>query len=384
MKGAHADILLKIERAQWWALSNHPFYGSLSIRLSTVIDESPTACTDGKRIRWGATFAAALTDEETRFILLHETMHCAHGHLWRLPANGKANQACDYVVNRTLESVPGIKMPEGGLLCKEFDGLAEEEIYHRLPDAHKGGEGQGQDGCERVPGDSCGRFEEPAEDAQDGDGQSLKDQWEQAVIQAAQIAEATRGAVPTDMQRILDKMRVRNIDWKQEMSAFVKDALSMRNDWSRPARRHSWQPVIYPRRKANDIGLVVFGLDTSGSIDNATRAEFAAHGGQAVADVGCRAVALDCDAAIQAEHWLAPGDEFPLEAKGGGGTDYCPIFRRALQLAEEGERIAGIVVLGDLDGTMPDDPGIPTLWISTTDRMGPFGHTVKMRKGGGE
>src|SRR6185369_16129729 len=71
-----------------------------------------------------------LTDEELRFVLLHETLHCAHQHLWRLPPDENGNIAGDYCINRTLAGVPGISMPEGGLVCPpEFDLLAEEEIY---------------------------------------------------------------------------------------------------------------------------------------------------------------------------------------------------------------------------------------------------------------
>ncbi len=86
MNPIHKATLLRIDRARWWALSSPAavFYGALATHLVDVIDESvKTAETDGKRIIWNPTFVAGLTDEELRFVLIHEVLHCAHGHLWR-------------------------------------------------------------------------------------------------------------------------------------------------------------------------------------------------------------------------------------------------------------------------------------------------------------
>src|SRR5262249_19102404 len=64
-----------------------------------------------------------------------------------------------------------------------------------------------------------------------------------------------------------------------------------------------------------------------------------------------------------------------------GGTDFQPVFARAAQLVDEGERVAGVVYLTDLAGSLPkSDPGIPTLWLSTTKASAPFGRTVHLRQ----
>src|SRR5580765_4214360 len=110
-----SDLKLRFDKARWWALRDQPFYGQLAMGLHDVIDPSvKTAATDGKSIRWNPDFVAKLTDEELRFVLLHETLHCAHQHLWRLPPDQNGNIAGDYCINRSLGSVPGISMPEEG------------------------------------------------------------------------------------------------------------------------------------------------------------------------------------------------------------------------------------------------------------------------------
>ena len=352
-------------------------------------DDVPTACTNGRGIKWGRKFLASLTAEEVRFVLLHETLHCAHGHLWRLPPDQRGNMAGDYAINATLRAVPGLSMPKGGLLNSAFDGLAEEEIYARLPDDPKGGNQGGDNGS------PTGDFEEPAEDQPgkpsdkpgEGEGQgegqpSLQEEWERRVIQAQQAAQAMgKGDLPADLQRVLDRIRHTPIDWRQEMQDFVRSIVSTRNDWTRSAKRHAHQAVIYPRKRADDMGLCVFARDTSGSIGQETLAAFSAHITQALGDVGCRGLVLDCDAAIHDERFLDPGSECPMEAKGGGGTSHVPIWERVAELVEDGEKIAGIVCLTDLLTSFPDDDGgHPTLWLSTTDKVAPWGRTVRIEK----
>ena len=141
--------------------------------------------------------------------MLHETLHCAHGHLWRLPHDKAGNEAGDYVINRTLATVNGIKMPTGGLECPyDWNDLAEEEIYSRLckPTQKPGDDGPKDDD---QPGSACGDFEVPAAGDQPGEGEgedgaqageSLKDEWERKVIQAQQVANAMgQGDLPADL-----------------------------------------------------------------------------------------------------------------------------------------------------------------------------------------
>lgn len=401
-------LTLKIERARWWALSNQPFYGSLAMGLQDVMGNphGKTACTDGRRIFWDREFLGKLSDEETRFVLLHETMHPAHGHMWRLPPDERGNMAGDYAINATLAKLPGLKMPEGGLLDKAFDGMAEEEILNRIPEPPKGGGGSGS-------GSSCGDFCKPADDGEgkgepgkgsnSGDkpkgqgktptnGQSgqnqpqnalsenLQDQWKERVIQAAQAAKALgQGSAPADMQRIIDQTLSQKIDWKREMADFVKERMSTRNDWSRSARRHAWQPVIYPRKRQDETGLIVAVRDTSGSIDEKTIGEFNGLIESCMAESNCRAIVMDCDAALHGEYPIEPGELVPSQAKGGGGTDFRPPFERVAQLVESGEKIAGLIYLTDMMGSFPETaPDFATLWLATTDAQGPFGRTVRI------
>lgn len=406
----------RIDRARWWAISEQPFYGSLAMSLADVMDPSiPTSATDGVKIMWNPTFIESLTEEEVRFVLLHETLHCAHQHLWRLPLDQRGNMAGDYEINLTLQQVPGIKMPDGCLCDHQYQGMACEEILGRLPDdpddgesgKDDGGQGggsggqqgqgsgqgqqqgsQGQSGNGKTGNGGGGPcWSEPKGEDPDGSGDSgttpeqLKDEWESRVIQAAQAQQAMgRGDLPADMQRVLDRMRKQTVDWRREMSDFVRDAVSERNDWSRSARRHAWQPVIYPRRIVDSYGTIVFVRDTSGSVTDALLSEYSSLISDCMSEMQCSGIVLDCDATVQAEYELGPGDECPLHAKGGGGTDFRPALDRAEELIAEGQQIAGLVYLTDMMGRWPDQEPteLATLWLATTDRTAPFGRTVRI------
>ena len=382
---------IKIDRARWWALSNPAavFYGSLATHLVDVMDPSiETACTDGKVIRWNPTFVESLTDEEVRFVLLHEALHCAHAHFDRLPIDEQGNIAGDYAINLILAKIDGIRMPKGGLLDKKYEGMAEEEILAaigRMPPPPRGGKGkQGGNGKPQQGGNDvggCGGFTQPAT-TPNPQGQTLREKWEQAVIQAEFVGKSLgRGDAPADLRRILDRVRATDVDWRREMAEFARTVVSERADWSRSTRRMATAPVIYPRRRRDRIGQIVVVRDTSGSIDTQLCNEFTAQISAITGDLGCRAIVLDVDTRIHAEYHLDAGEDCPLDARGGGGTAFAPAFDRVAQLRDEGEDIAGVIYLTDLDGTFPDaPPDLPVLWASyNTTAVAPFGRTIRVK-----
>jgi predicted metal-dependent peptidase len=206
----------------------------------------------------------------------------------------------------------------------------------------------------------------------------MAEKWKQAVVQADMAARSLgKGNAPAEMQRIIDAATAAaKLNWKDETADFLKSSIATRNDWTRSARRFAGAPVIYPRRKVDSTGLVVFVRDTSGSIDDKLTAQFTALIAQCCGDLNCEALVMDCDTIIHAEYRLAPGEEAPLHAKGGGGTSFLQPFARVAELVEAGENVAGLVYLTDLCGDEPDTVDVSTLWLSTTESVARTGHTV--------
>ncbi len=411
----HDQLKAKLDRARLWVLRELPFYGALLFYLADELCESVNvAATNGKEIRWNPQRLAEMPEPELRFVLVHELKHVTDGHLWRLPRTRLGNEAADYAVNGTLVALTSAQfsMPQGGLLdLARFDPakLSEEEILDIL-EREQAAEPEG--GSEGAPKNPCGEFEEPAEGegtttrepakhgranstdqdptATDSDGvappESLKHEWEKRVVQAvlaeqaAGRGEAASNAAEATLRRIKARCR---LDWRAETADWLRTATTnTRADWSRPARRHAWQPVLIASRRADAVGDVVAIRDTSGSTGVEVVSEFNSILESISSELGCRVRVIDADTDIRADWgWIDPGCPMPGKAAGGGGTHFGPALRLARDIVAGGG-IAGVVFLTDGYGggtelTVPD-VGAPLLWVSNGVALA-TGRTVMVR-----
>ena len=57
-------------------LMYRPFFGDILLRLPIVRDDAvPTACTDGRTIRWSGPFFSSLNSAQRHYVLMHEVFH---------------------------------------------------------------------------------------------------------------------------------------------------------------------------------------------------------------------------------------------------------------------------------------------------------------------
>ncbi len=376
------EVQLRIDQARFWALKSVPWYGTLAMRLSDQVGIGmragnkyiKTAATDGERIYWNAPYIEALTDAEIRFALLHETLHCAHLHFWRLPATERGNRAGDYAINLILTEIGGTKPPSDWLYDPRFAGLAEEEIYALLQDSLDQESEDTSGGWFLDPANGLNGKPSPEE------SQDLKEEWEAASAELAVAMGALgQGKIPTDLESMLARVRARPVDWRAETVEFLRDAVAVRNDWSRASRRHSHASVLHPRRRTDQVGSIICVRDTSGSIDRSALALFSELITSASAELNVPILVVDADASVHTKEWLAPGEECSLKAKGGGGTDFRPVFAMADKMVEDGESVSGIVYLTDLMGSFPDDSNHATLWVVPrryAQSLVPFGRVI--------
>ena len=87
------------------------FYsGILMLGKAEIDDDIPTACTNGRDVKYGRAFIKTLNDKELAFVVLHEAGHKMYQHLtvWKklYKENAQlANVACDYVINIELRDL---------------------------------------------------------------------------------------------------------------------------------------------------------------------------------------------------------------------------------------------------------------------------------------
>ncbi len=379
------ELMRKLEIARTWLILQHPFYGCLTChlqdRLSRDAIHGPTACTDGKTIFWNPDFLDSLTMEETRWTLAHETLHPAHGHLWRFEKfDHLTNLACDYVIAEILNGLNGLAMPPcAAAKPGVYPDKSEEQILAILKEKEKKGQnGKPQPG----PGDFMQPDDGKGEDGESGSGNgNSMDEWTSHVMSAAEGQSAMEGKLPAHIERLLQERKRPKLDWRAELAAFVRNRISLRKDWSRSSRRGASAPYITPRQQKGDIERIAVIRDTSGSICGPVLAAFNGLIESLLLESGADCLLMDCDAAIAGTYEIERGQEFPDLAKGGGGTDFRPPFKEIERRMDAGESFAGIVYLTDLCGPEPDSVPAETLWLNIMDGTAKTGRTVRIESG---
>jgi predicted metal-dependent peptidase len=124
------------------------------------------------------------------------------------------------------------------------------------------------------------------------------------------------------------------------------------------------------------MGEMALVIDTSGSIDQVALGRSLAIVQEVMDEVQPAGVTLYfADSQVCHTQRLERGDNIIWEPKGGGGTDFRPALE-AIDADDDNQPVC-TVFISDLYGTFPQaEPAVPTLWLSTTKRIAPFGETV--------
>jgi len=384
----------KLTAARTTLVLGSPFFGALALRLRLVADPScDTAWTDGVSIGYNPAFIDSLTQPELTGLLAHEVLHVANGHCWRRDGRDPRqwNVAADYAINGALVDAK-FALPEDGLLDPQYTGKSAEWIYARLPqdppppESPEGeGEGEGEDSPE---GEDAPEGEEApqggSQDApqagevrdapQDADAPS-EAEWQQAVREASQLA----GSMGGDLERHIEAATAARVDWRSILRRFVQETARADYTWTRPSPRYVASGMYLPALHSEALPPIVIAIDTSGSIDKVALAQFAAELDAVVSEAQpSRVHVMSCDTAVRSSDTFERGEPLTVTPKGGGGTDFRPLFEAVEDLPEPP---CCVIYLTDLYGPFPtEEPPYPVLWAATSDHVTPFGETVRLER----
>jgi len=267
----------RVQRAHV-ALMNDPKYclysGIFMIGKTEVVDDIPTACTNGRDVKYGRKFVDKLTEQELRGLILHENKHKAFRHLeiWKplWDENPRlANIACDHVINIQIhdEDPQGtyVALPKGGCLDFRFRGMDANTVYKMLKDEQDKGGGSSEEGFDEHDWESGEQMTREEKEV-------LARDIDQALRQGAILAGKLGGNVPRD---VVDALTPK-VNWREVLREFIKSTCSDRDEstWRRPARRWIGQDVYMPSSISTAVGKIVVAIDTSGSIDGAMIGQF--------------------------------------------------------------------------------------------------------------
>lgn len=433
-KSAHERLL----RARAALITGQPFFGALA--LSQTLVERPsieTAAVDGKSLFYAPSFVQGLTEPQTIGMLAHEVMHVALMHHVRRGGRdaNEWNIAADIAVNSAVLDA-GFVLPPGAIVDRSYDGMGVEEIFAARagakaqaqqepgdePEPGDDGQESPQSGGDDASGDDSGDEGEgagapsegegeanggPGDDGATGNGgpgeQPAPDpgrcggvldaasdapglaeaaaNTESMVRQAIAVAASQAGELPAGLKRIVDELNKPRVSWRDVLARFIDDAATRALDWNRPNKRFLDSGFFLPGSQPDSVGTIAVCVDTSGSIDDATLATFAAEV-QAMLDDGRveRVAIVYCDAEVNGTQEFTTGETVKMEPAGGGGTSFAPALAH---VAEHCPEAAAIVYLTDLEcygrGGWGMEPSMPVLWVVWgRHRWAPFGEVVPL------
>jgi len=403
-----SDIETKLAAARTRLILDKPFLGALVLRLPMTAANPqwcPTTATDARRFYYNPDYIAALSLEQTQFMLAHEALHCALSHFAR--RNHRIKQrwdvACDFAINPLLLK-DGLKAPPGALILDVFDGLSAEEIYPALDDNNRDqpldkhlydGDGSGDSGHNDELQKSGGSGGEDVEHQDRGQGgverdhpdgappplsaqerEQLSARWQQYLASAAQAAQQA-GKLSGSMARLVDHLLQPKLPWRMLLARYM--TLSARDDYTylRPSRREG--AMIFPSLRSAQLEVTV-ALDVSGSIADRDIGAFLSEVDALKSQLRARVTLLACDSELSAdgpwqfEPWEALAA--PRQFAGGGGTRFAPVFD---WVARQSAHPDLLLYFTDGEGDFPPtEPDYPVIWLVKGKAPVPWGQRIQL------
>jgi len=372
----------RIAAARTRLILDKPFLGALVLRLPVEQAEGQwcrTTATDARKFYYNAGYMDGLTLSQAQFVLAHEALHCALSHFARRQQRNKLrwDMACDYVVNPLLIQ-EGLVPPSGALVDERYIGMTAEEVY---PCIEQEDERQNQDQHAWEPPDGRG-----AGASNDSDGHppplsaperaTLEVKWKQRLAGAAQQA-LQAGKLSGAMARMVDFLLQPQLPWRMLLARYMCTVARDDYNYTRPSSRRG-DPAIFPSLRSTQTNLVV-ALDVSGSVSEKEMAAFLTEVDAIKGQLNAQITLLACDAAITGDSpWvIEPWEQLrlPQTFKGGGGTDFVPVF----EWVGNNHKPDLLLYFTDARGAYPKlAPDYPVIWLVKGKASVPWGQRIQL------
>ncbi len=362
-----------------------PALGALALWCDHRDGDGPTR-TRGDTIFYGPEFPLLPIHEQIG-LAGHHVLHVTLRHSARMAAMAarlgpafdakRFNRAADAIANDAIlaagHAVPRPCVTLASLLPKDAAVALSDWTVESLYLGMSAGPG-GRDGdaaaTARAPSGEGDL--DPAPDG--GSGDRAAPEWRAHATRAFETGRLAGRGIGRHAARIAD-LGTPGTAWETVLRGLVTRAVSEapRRTHRRPAR--AWiameaearrsggpAPVFQPgTARGSDRPRVIVGLDTSGSVDEALLARFAAEIAGIARRTGAETRVLAFDETVHAEipmgagTWETAITSQPLRR--GGGTSFIDVLARADAL-----NASIAVILTDLDGAFGEPPRLPVLW----------------------
>ena len=396
--------------------------GIILMGNSTVIDDCPTAYTDGINKKYGRKFMAGLSDEEVNGLVMHENGHVFFRHVTHhkkiFRENRKlANIAADFVVNDMIVQFqdPKITLPPGAMWHPMFRNQSVMQVYNylkqRKQELDKQDESQGQDQCDN--GQSQGQGENNSSQGGEtkdkptdvdkvlrnlGDNDSLDEhdidgveidekEVTEKIDRALREGGLLAGILGGNKNRAIEELLEPVVDWREALAEFVLSICNGKSDysWKRFNNRLVANDFYMPTVISETVGEIVVAIDTSGSIGGRELSEFATELVSICDMVNPEKIrVLWWDTAVHGEQLFQTnyqGLEHMLKPKGGGGTHVSCVSEYLIKKNINPECVV-VFTDGYVESNIKWNHKSPVLWLVTQnkDLDIPTGKKVHMKE----
>jgi len=346
----------------------HPellFYAIMASQLNVEMDSGiPTACTDGKRIRFNPNFVAQQTPSQLLGLYVHEVKHVVYTHG---PRRGERdphiwNLACDYAINGEILDMMGLELPDSPLYNPDFNGMSAEQIYDLLM----------QDPPDQRP--ELMDIDEVAPE----DAPVIQQEMETLIVQAAMIANTmSPGSIPNAVQIFLDSRVKPKVPWYKVLRRYLQPLRASRYTMTRPNRR--FLPMYCPKLDNETKKLeITVAWDMSGSVELKDTVRYISETWGIAKSMKADLTVIQFDTRIQHVDHLRKIEDFKrLEYHGRGGTD----LRCIMEYVNEHNPEA-LVIFTDGYFRIPPKPACPVVWIiiGNSNFNCPYGKVIHVEK----
>ena len=361
----------KITQAKTKLMLENPYFGSLVTSIELRVNNNIASFHPlGDVLEYNDEYLEVLDINEVSTILANAAMHQAlfHSNRGKDKVSSVWNLASDYAINDLLVD-NGFMLPPMANYASRFEMLYAEQIYQILL-----AELDLQDNDETL--DEQEKQSEEFEE-QDLPENLLAQEEYELLLEQLNIKLEQHGDLPKGIERFIESKKEAQISWRDELYRYVN--IHAKSDYRMfpSSKKHLYRGIALPSIYGEELKIVV-AIDTSASIDDELLKTFLAELYEIMQVFTHYVIELiECDATIQNIQRLTPQEPLEPMLKGGGGTDFRPVFEYIENMNED---FKFLIYFTDGKGSFPKyEPLIDVLWVMSERCDVPFGEVLELK-----
>ena len=366
----------KLAQAKTKLMLENPYFGTLVTSIELRINNNIASFRPlGDVLEYNNEYLEVLSIGEVATVLANSAMHQAlfHSERGKDRVSSVWNLASDYAINDLLVE-NGFMLPPMVNYASRFEMLYAEQIYTILLGELDLKESDADPQDEK-------QSNEPNKEAEEQDmpEELLAQEEYELLLEQLNIKLEKQGELPKGIERFVESKSEAKVSWRDELYRYVNSHAKSDYRMFPPSKKHLYRGIALPSIYGEELKIIV-AIDTSASIDDELLKLFLAELYEIMQVFTHYVIELiECDATIQNIQRLTPQEPLDPILKGGGGTNFKPVFDYVMELNEE---FKFLIYFTDGKGSFPNyEPNIDVLWVmqknSDIDEM-PFGEVLEL------